>query len=197
MTPTSALRAPDRAGRGTRDDVETGMVMTPDVLDREVRAATRHHVRRPAVRRRFARTRVPALAALALAVWVAPSRPPVSLLVVAVSGVLALVLLDWSVALPWRTRRRMRRAIEGQAPTGTPVHMTWAPEAWSLGTHSATHVVPTASVTGATWVEDVLVVERRDGTVHLVPGELVSPEAWALVDDLLGDRLVDLDCPQR
>jgi hypothetical protein len=179
---------------------ETGTVMTTDVVEREVRAATRWHLRRPAVWRGFAATWLLAFVLVALVQWVMPAGPPAHPWLfgsaVALAAV-ALVCLDAFVALPWRTRRMFRRLISAQAPPGTPVHASWSLDAWSIGTYAATHTIATSSVTRGTWVEDVLVLDTTTEKFYLVAGELLSPSAWMVVSEVLGDRLVDLDHPGR
>lgn len=180
--------------------VETGTVMTTEVVEREVRAATRWHLRRPAVWRSFAATWIVGFVLAALAQWVlGPIRPGnpwlFAVSVVVVAGVL--VALDALVALPWRTRRAFRRVIAAQAPPGTPIHAAWSDTTWSIGTYAATHTILTSSVTGGTWVEDVLVVDTETERFYLVAGELLTPSAWMVISDVLGDRLVDLDHPAR
>jgi hypothetical protein len=180
--------------------VETGTVMTAEVTEREVRAATRWHLRRPAVWRSFALTWVVALVLVGLAQVLLPAVTPSSPWLFGAAVVVVVTLLvsvDAFVALPWRTRRMFRRMIRAQAPAGTPVHASWSPDAWSIGTFAATHTIATSSVTRGTWVEDVLVIDTMTDKFYLVAGELLTPSAWMVVSDVLGDRLVDLDHPGR
>ncbi|MFQ6173195.1 hypothetical protein ACK8HX_16450 [Oryzobacter sp. R7] len=180
--------------------VETGTVMTTEVAEREARAATRRHLRRPVVWRSFAATWVVGFVLAGAAQWVlGPIRPGnpwlFGLSTLLVAGVL--VALDAFVALPWRTRRAFRRMVAAQAPPGTPIHASWSHTTWSIGTFAATHTILTSSVTGGTWVEDVLVVDTSTDKFYLVAGELLTPSAWMVISDVLGDRLVDLDHPLR
>ncbi|WP_377643169.1 hypothetical protein [Oryzobacter terrae] len=180
--------------------VETGTVMTTDVVEREVRAATRWHLRRPAVWRSFAGTWVLAFVLVALVQWVMPTARPAHPWLFGLAALVAaagLVCLDAFVALPWRTRRMFRRLVSAQAPPGTPIHAAWSPDSWSIGTFAATYTIATSSVTRGTWVEDVLVIDTTTDKFYLVAGELLSPSAWMVVSDVLGDRLVDLDHPGR
>ena len=180
--------------------VETGTVMTTEVVEREVTAATRWHLRRALVWRSFAATWVVGFALAAAAQWVlGPIRPGnpwlFTLSTLLVAG--ALVAADGFLALPWRTRRAYRRMITAQAPPGTPIHAAWSHTTWSIGTYAATHTILTSSVTGGTWVEDVLVIDTETDKFYLVAGELLTPSAWMVISDVLGDRLVDLDHPAR
>ena len=180
--------------------VETGTVMTAEVTEREVRAATRWHLRRASVWRSFALTWVVAFVLVGLAQVVMPPVTPASpwLFGLAAAAVAAaLVAVDALVALPWRTRRMFRRMVRAQAPVGTPVHACWTHDAWSIGTFAATHTIATSSVVRGTWVEDVLVIDTTTDKFYLVAGELLTPSAWMVISDVLGDRLVDLDHPGR
>ena len=178
--------------------VETGTVMTAEVTEREVRAATRWHLRRGSVWRSFAITWVVAFVLVGLTQLLMPPVRPSSPWVFALGAVVAaalVVLADAFVALPWRTRRMFRRMIRAQAPVGTPVHASWSHDAWSIGTFAATHTIATSSVLRGTWVEDVLVIDTTTDKFYLVAGELLTPSAWMVVSDVLGDRLIDLDHP--
>lgn len=178
--------------------VETGTVMTTEVVEREVRAATRWHLRRPTVWRSFAATWVVAFLLVGLAEWVMPPVDPANPWLLGLAAVVTgatLVALDAFVALPWRTRRMFRRMIAAQAPAGTPIHASWSHEAWAIGTYAATYTIATSSVTRGTWVEDVLVIDTTTDKFYLVAGELLTPSAWMVVSEVLGDRLIDLDHP--
>lgn len=179
---------------GTERRASGKYVSTADVIDREVRAMRRWHLRRPVLWRSWALSWVVSAVAVVLAVealrrtgvtsWGGAAAYGTFLVVLAL-----LMVLDALVLLPWRVSRLFRRIVTAQCPPGTPVHATFDATAFTFATPDASFTIATDAVTRGTWADGVLVLDTRTDKFYVLAGELFDPEGWLLVNSVLGSRL--------
>jgi hypothetical protein len=180
--------------RGTDERTVGAYVSTEDVIDREVRAVRRWHLRRPAVWRAWALSWTAAGIGVVLVVEVA-RRAGLSSWGGVGAYVAFLVVLGLSMAfdalvvLPWRVSRLFRRVVATQCPPGTPVRASFDATAFTFATPDASFTITTDAVTRGTWSDGVLVLDTRTDKFYVLAGELFDAEGWVLVNSVLGPRL--------
>ncbi|HET7761653.1 MAG TPA: hypothetical protein VFL46_04765 [Phycicoccus sp.] len=182
------------ARNGTDLRADGAYVSSAEVIDREVRAMRRWHLRRPVVWRSWALSWVASALGVVLVVevsrragltsWGGPTVYVLFLVVLAL-----IMLLDALVLLPWRVSRLFRRIVAAQCPPGTPVRASFDATAFTFATPDASYTIATDAITGGTWADGVLVLDTRTDKFYVLAGELFDPRGWLLVNSVLGPRL--------
>ena len=207
----SCARPPSRYGSGVDEgEPATGMggeirmgtdrradgayVSSAEVIEREVRAMRRWHLRRPVLWRSWALSWAASALGVVLVVevshrvgltsWGGPTVFGVFLVILAL-----IMLLDALVLLPWRVSRLFRRIVAAQCPPGTPVRATFDASAFTFATPDASFTIATDAITRGTWADGVLVLDTRTDKFYVLAGELFDPQGWLLVNSVLGPRL--------
>jgi len=189
--PTTGTGGESRSGTDQRAD--GAYVSSVDVIDREVRAMRRWHLRRPVLWRSWALSWAASGLGVVLVVevsrragltsWGGPAVYGVFLVILAL-----IMLLDALVLLPWRVSRLFRRIVAAQCPPGTPVRATFDATAFTFATPDASFTIATDAITRGTWADGVLVLDTRTDKFYVLAGELFDPEGWLLVNSVLGPR---------
>ncbi|KRE62577.1 hypothetical protein [Nostocoides sp. Soil756] len=177
----------DATGAGPR--VETSYTASPEVAARRADALSRWLLRRrsrggPLLRRVV--TLAVAVALIGAGSVLVSGRWAVGAQVALGAAVAVLLLQPVGRRL---ARRRVRALFVRAAEAGAVVRGRFAPDRLEVETPAATHRVELARVVGGAWVGRDLVLELPGPVWHVLPGELLSDEARALVEAALGDRL--------
>jgi hypothetical protein len=174
-----------------REPVVTQYAASPAVAEREADALARWLARRPGRRARLARQVVLVTVGLALVaggVVLGGGADPAPTAAMFAAAAVAYALLA-VLAGPRALRRRCRRLFGARVVPGSVVTATFDSARVEVDTSSATHRIDLDTVVAATWVGRDLVVECPGSMWMVLPGELLSDSAVAVLSGALGPRL--------